>query len=108
MDLFEAAADIARELREHPRHWTQKVFARDVLGNPVFWSDPDAVCWCLAGHLCRRAPLHQRSQLLYVLMSVPRDLMLGHQSVSQFNDAKGRTVEQVIALCEALAAKRPK
>ncbi len=48
------AADIARELREHPERWTQGHWARDSSGNKVHWKDPGAVCWCLEGHINKR------------------------------------------------------
>lgn len=48
------AADIARELREHPERWTQGGWARDASGNKVNWRDDTAVCWCLEGHINKR------------------------------------------------------
>jgi hypothetical protein len=50
----ELAADIARELREHPEYWTQGHWARDSSGNKVHWRDDAAVCWCLEGHINKR------------------------------------------------------
>ena len=48
------AADIARELREHPERWTQGGWARDPDGALVHWKDPTAICWCLEGHINKR------------------------------------------------------
>lgn len=50
------AADIARELREHPERWTTGWCARDESGSGTSYDDDDAVCWCLMGHIMRRAP----------------------------------------------------
>lgn len=48
------AADIARELREHPERWTQGHWARDADGKKVSWGHTSAVCWCLEGHIKKR------------------------------------------------------
>jgi hypothetical protein len=48
------AADIVRELKDHPERWTQGHWARDYSGKKVHWNDPGAVCWCLEGHINKR------------------------------------------------------
>lgn len=54
MNVKEIAADIARELREHPERWTQRSWARDAQGGKVYWHEASAVCWCLEGHIEKR------------------------------------------------------
>lgn len=52
--IQELAADIAKELREHPERWTQGGWARNHTRGLVSWRDETAVCWCLEGHIEKR------------------------------------------------------
>lgn len=98
-DPKEIAADIARELREHPERWTQGRDARDSRGAGVDYSDPSAVCWCLAGHVDRRGDVNA-----YVAFRVLLRRFIGNSVTPvSWNDTKGRTVDEVIELCERIA-----
>jgi len=102
------AADIAREFREHPAHWTQDYICKDADGED--WMDPtnpDAVCWCLRGAIDKRV-IHGAGPIYLAF-----DRALGHQIASEaehetlhfveWNDKPGRTVAEVIELCERVA-----
>jgi hypothetical protein len=97
-------ADIARELRAHPEHWTQASFARDRLGIDVLSDDPNAVCWCLLGHVHKRVgrpPGNSPGEYDYAyyreILRLLADACCARVTV--WNDEIGRTVEEVIALC---------
>ncbi len=96
MNVKEIAADIARELREHPERWTQGAPARDKEGNSARVRSPAAVSWCLLGHI-RRKQYQTRGE-------VGTSAMLTAQLVSSWNDAPARTVTDVIVLCEEVAS----
>lgn len=93
----EVAADIARELREHPSHWTQKHTAKDVDGLMCGVFDAAAVCWCLYGHILKRNAGFAEAAI---------GAAFGYPNVTmgRWNDAAERTVEDVIALCEGVAS----
>lgn len=91
------AADIARELREHPERWTQGHWARDSSGNKVNWRDPGAVCWCLEGHINKRGgDTGDFAQAAGTL-----DAEGCTTGLAQFNDRCD--VADVIELCEKVA-----
>lgn len=104
----EVAADIARELREHPEHWIQNSLVRVESGrefdDPGFVTCGDAVCWCLEGLIIRRTSIDPEDG------RIDRDLVfdafrnvLGEHELYRWNDARGRTVGEVIALAERVA-----
>jgi hypothetical protein len=77
--------------------WTQNAPARNSEGRQVTFRDPSAVCYCLAGALFLASDCFPDSEYLTDL----RERMLakaGHHSLASWNDAAGRTVEQVIEL----------
>lgn len=90
------AADIARELREHPERWTQGTPARDKEGDSTRARSPAAVSWCLFGHIRRR--------LYPARCAVGTSSLLFGRLASSWNDAPERTVTDVIALCEKVAS----
>lgn len=99
------AADIIRELREHPEHWTKGELASDASGMWVDFDDPKACRWCLYGHVKKRVmgtSGHRHTDY-------PRsfhEAAFGHIDLSGTSfgswndDHPGRTVDDVIALCE--------
>lgn len=115
--LQEVAADIAREFREDASRWTQEEMARDASGSAIDALDEpelaeQAVCWCLRGAIDKRLPhFGGRSGPVYLAF----DRALGHSIKSEaehdtlefvkWNDAPGRTVADVIALCERVASR---
>jgi len=100
------AADIAREFREDARRWTQKACARDGNGYSCDENDSAAVCYCLRGAINKRVSWdndlnHEVCQAF--------DIALGHEPTETYrfvawNDSPGRTVGEVIGLCEKVAA----
>lgn len=101
--IQEIAADIAKELREQPSRWTTGCLARDASGRTVPYGEDTAVCWCLMGHLLRRAPNADAYRLgapFFAALGLDR----GKDDVgfSTINDDK--RVEDIIALCDQVAA----
>src|SRR5688500_18932442 len=99
------AADIARELRKHPGHWTQAAPARTAEGASTEARDPHAVCWCLWGQVIKRIPpgtLDEFGVLAAFVDSI--DELKDGEGLGIYNDADGRTVDDVIAVCEKVAA----
>ena len=104
--------DIARELKEHPDRWCQGEAAMDDEGRVRDFSDPKAVKWCLLGHVWKRAGLYSIAPIRKLLTSVLRDLPAQVESVGwgpvRFNDEPGRTVQDIINLCEEAAGASEK
>lgn len=91
----EIAEDIARELRANPNAWYRGAFSN--LGNcDGSWNDPEATAWCLSGHLKKRGDT--RLSRFYDAFS-----RYAGGSICQWNDEPGRTVDEVIALCDRVA-----
>jgi hypothetical protein len=90
------ALDIADELRKYPGHWTQGCIARQVNGHPCGEHNVDAASWSLKGHVFRRYAQYAFGDF---------GSAIGYPEVSyeRWNDAPGRTVADVIALCEHVA-----
>ena len=80
----EIALSIASELKEHPEHWGQIYFHHNGKS-------------CLAGHLRRRMGDDYDQYNLTPFY----DAVDG--SITRWNDAPQRTVQDVIALCEKVA-----
>jgi hypothetical protein len=84
----EIAADLASKLRAWPENWCQGTYIAD-----------DGKARCLAGHLWS-----------YFDGSVPLDVFNTFARacettyLSDWNDEAGRTVEDVIAICDRVAA----
>lgn len=96
------AADIAKELREHPDHWTTGTCARDAQGDIVASDDDEAVCWCLMGHILKRIPnvdAYKFGTPFFAAVGLNWDD--DDVGFSDLND--GKTVEQIIDLCEKVA-----
>lgn len=98
------AADIARELREHPGRWFQGALVRFASGASTSTGyglqRVDAVCWCLEGHICKRVDDEVR---LVAMNKFHEAALIPEGSLNSWNDKPGRTVEDVIALCEKVA-----
>jgi hypothetical protein len=78
--------------------WTQGAAARDADGNQVGVHSPKAVCWCIAGATV--ASFLKQTDDLKLENNIRK--VTGYSSVT-FNDAPGRTKEEVI---EALKKAR--
>jgi hypothetical protein len=94
----EVAADIAAELRITASRWTAESNARDACGTHTGVKNSDAVCWCLFGHILRRCGDRAES-IAYAMQEIA-----GIPSIVAWNDKPGRTVAEVIDLCEKIAA----
>jgi hypothetical protein len=97
------ASDIARELRANPATWTQGVMARNAAGAQALVDESGACSWCLVGHIERRL----KDRLINrpdVIDAFRRHLERDRKSIVAFNDVRSRTVDDVIALCEKVAA----
>lgn len=102
--IRQIAADIAKELREHPERWFQGALVKFADGASTSTGAgllrDDAVCWCLEGHICKRVD----SEVRWVAMGDFRDAAKITGSLNFWNDERGRTVKDVIALCDEVAS----
>jgi hypothetical protein len=100
-DSFEECArrlrDLADELEKAPERWTRGQAAREESGRAAASSSPHACRWCMVG-------LIQRDRVMRAFFFVKK---LCNGSVSDFNDADGRTVEEVIATFRRAAESLP-
>jgi hypothetical protein len=90
----------AWQLLDAPEKWTQGAMARSNEGHPVAAKSVNACRWCLLGAMIvvwkRRAPANAD----YGLHSAIADR--GYKGVEDFNDAPGRTWQEVYALLKDL------
>lgn len=108
-DVKTIASEIAKEYREHPTHWTQGHWARNELGGYTDYNSETAVCWCLRGAIdkrlsCGSSAASELYSLFELAVSGVRMSDDGHLEFVDWNDEPGRTVQEVIALCEKVAA----
>lgn len=87
------AAEILRKASELP--WTQGEFARDADGNGLFDREPGAVCWCADGAI-RHVGSAVRMMERVAARNALRDV-IGTYDIHEWNDAPGRTAEEVAA-----------
>ena len=90
----------ARELIA--KGWTQSMSARDVSGEPVRPTSPRAVCFCTLGALNRATDdeLARSDNCMRLLR-----IAIGCLFIHEWNDAHGRTQEEVLAAFDkAIAA----
>lgn len=91
-DLLEQAARFA------DRQWTQNCYARNALGNAIPWQDRAAVQFCAAGRLFKTAPK------VDLYGPVAEHIPGCAANLNKWNDAPGRTPEQVRRLFRQTAA----
>ena len=100
----------ARDLIASPEAWTQGTYARNASGKRTPLAGPDAVCWCVSGALRRiieRAetdpiPDPLRDLWYETIPVVNRIANLDmYSTLPIWNDKKGRTHAEVIALLDA-------
>jgi hypothetical protein len=97
------AADIAAQLIAHPEQWTQGSMYRDAAGNSSLdCHESEAVCFCLWAHINKR--VNGAAMLVAGHETRLFRAALGVPSLSEFNDAPGRTVEQIIEACKRVAS----
>lgn len=93
-ELKEIAAEIAKNLKKNPHTWTKGAFARDKDGFKC--ANSKGVCWCILSHI----------EIRHGGMAESFSHAAGLQNaceLAEWNDAPGRTVAEVIALCEQVA-----
>lgn len=79
------------------RGWTQGCAARDANGNAVGSLSPDAVKWCLAGARSRAWEDNARRE---GPVNLSEYLLPGSGGYVNWNDAPGRTQEEVLAFLD--------
>jgi hypothetical protein len=83
--------------------WTKDACARTAAGTPVLSAHKDAVCWCLLGAIgvstCSSGNFNEA--VFALERALPADCW---QSISLFNDAEERTIEQVLELVDRAIA----
>lgn len=84
------------------RGWTQGAFAKGKYGYPRLWTDPFANSYCVVGAI--KHVYHKDAARTEAVISALRKHigLTGTQSLVEWNDAEGRTVEQVITALEAI------
>lgn len=82
--------------------WTQGYYARDAEGRKTTIRDPATACVCLLGAVqkCYRPNPYRTDEYWAVLDRIADEL--GGLRAARWNDAPGRTKEEVIALCKKL------
>ena len=94
----------ARELLAHEGAWTQGDFAHDAHGNSCDPRERCASCWCLVGALERAAYDSSDPEgamlegAMYALAAA-----LGLDTLGVWNDAPGRTRDEVLQLLDRVA-----
>lgn len=104
------ARTLARELRRHPQRWTQGAQARTADGRPTDPRAPGCACWCLMGFIIRESPhegdVDDAVLSAFELAAVGAPYTGGPQCVQfvSWQDRKSRSVLDIIAVCDAVAA----
>ncbi len=96
------AVEVLERALDRLRHgWCQNAYARDVAGISLGFSEIEHGCaWCLVGSLYGRGesfPLEAK-EIMSRAIGDMTDTIMPHVHV--YNDAPGRTQEEVIALVE--------
>lgn len=99
------AADIAKELREHPDHWFQGALVRmdDGRTSDRDWAGPHVVCWCLEGHIVKRTRDQDDGVVFESFRTTLRNRHNYDESIHEWNDVPGRDVQDIIRLCDEVA-----
>lgn len=83
--------------------WTQGASARNIHNRPTSALNDEACSWCAIGALRKVSDTRLHDKVAAVL-GLPLTPILSLHPLAEFNDARGRTKEEVIAkLCEAAA-----
>lgn len=87
--------------------WCQGTSARDSRGEVTSCFDKESVFFCLSGAMCKvtggmikRGSAWQSPGLFFGLHDLAREM--GYKHAADFNDAPGRTVEEVAAFFDKL------
>lgn len=83
--------------------WTQGCFARDENGRPTPFGGPKAVCFCMSGALSHVSALNGSQPNMKAIELLQAEI--GHPWLAPWNDEKGRTQAEVLAVYDAAIAK---
>jgi hypothetical protein len=88
----------ARDRIAKPGAWIQHTYARDAAGTPVAYNSKDAVCYCALGAIYADGVVPGVGSALRMVTD--------EDGVDLWNDAPGRTQEEVVAAFDrAIAAQ---
>lgn len=82
--------------------WTQEDYARDSEGQCVDYTDPNAVCFCALGAVYVS---NSNSDVRAWVNGHLQDVIPPSRYVHEWNDAHGRTKEEVLAAFDRAIAK---
>ncbi len=90
------------QLLDHPSKWTQHALAKDAEGNPCMPLESQAASWCLLGAYYQCYGYTGLDQFAdagrrYLIASKS-----GYEYISNWNNAPGRTVEEVRQFATAI------
>lgn len=89
----------AFSLIQDEKHWTQFRIARNSSGEECLAENPNSVCWCSVGALCKVAFLYNfSSSEVDITLSIFRKYLIDEKQLSEYNDT--HTHKEVIALWE--------
>jgi len=95
------------EILNGPDKWTQGTNARTADCRPVHWSHPEASSFCLIGACAKATAEGTRfGELLFDQLLTQVKKRLGKISIAKWNDAEGRTFDEVRAVIERLRSGR--
>lgn len=82
--------------------WTKRAMARDIIGVPISFNEPEAVSWCLLGWLARfRVTLEERRVVDEAIQALFPE-RFGQDGVPTFNDHTDTTFEDVLQVLKAV------
>lgn len=91
----------ARQLIAKPEHWTQIEIARKPNGDGTLSTDPNAVCWCAYGAMCKVGDCYVDA------LETSRAIMITEvgEAIGTFNDT--HTHAEVLAKFDEVIASLP-
>lgn len=103
-DPRELLLAIADAFESHPWTWGREWVATDASGNPVAIPSDRAVRFCIVGavHRCKSVGVASSRALDQAL-----NLLGNNAAQGVWNDAPGRTVEEVVAKLREIAGAKP-
>lgn len=80
--------------------WTQGTPARDASGGKIGWERREAASFCLGGAICRAAAVGASISAVVVAVNGAIEALGLPRNIHLYNDAPGRTKEEVADLLE--------
>lgn len=95
--------ELERGRKRIQKGWAQKHLAYARYMTPVTPSSKYAIMWCAVGGLMNRTMSYEPKSLYLLEHFIPRQWQLKnpHSNLVAYNDAKGRTQKQVLAVYDA-------